>query len=144
MQAISVLHHLTKSLQANFINTLVQNLLAHQKISPESLYILLDETGNADVLAAAQTLQQHFPQMIFSKISKSSDIYELARELGAAHTLTITNNNKLFSKELELAKKKLGQEINNKLLHNYKHRDLALLSEKSLWQKFLLYFRYES
>lgn len=145
MSPLHLLHLLNKKETAVTTDKLIQNLFTFfDTADPEAKYILLDSVGNVNVLGAMQTLQQHFPRLIFSKIVTQSDIHAIAQELGVPNTLLISNANVLKKDEVLLAQLKLTQELKKNIYHTYHHKDIALQAEKSLWRKLLLYWQYES
>lgn len=142
---LHLLHLLNKKETAATTDKLIQNLFTFfDTADTEAKYVLLDSAGNKNILGAMQTLQQHFPRLIFSKIDAQSYVHTIAQELGAQNSLFITNENTLKKEEVELAKQKLKQELKKNIYHTYNHKEIALQAEKSLWKKLLLYWQYES
>lgn len=142
---LHLLQLLNKKETATTTDKLIQNLFTFfDNADAEAKYVLLDSAHNVNVLGAMQTLQQHFPKLIFSKIDAQSDMHTIAQELGIQNTLLITNENTLKKEEVVLTKQKLKQELKKNIYHTYNHKEVALQAEKSLWKKLLLYWKYES
>ena len=142
---LHLLHLLNKKETAATTDKLIQNLFTFfDSADAEAKYVLLDSARNVNVLGAMQTLQQHFPKLVFSKVDTQSDIHSIAQELGAQNTLHITNANILTKAEIVLTKQKLKQELKKNTYRTYNHKEIALQTEKSLWKKLLLYWKYES
>jgi hypothetical protein len=143
--SLHLLHLLNKKETTATTDKLIQNLFTFfDNADTEAKCVLLDSAGNTNVLGAMQTLQQHFPKLIFSKIDAQSEIHAIAQDLGAQSSLFITNENILKKEEIVLAQQKLKQELKKNIYHTYNHKEIALQAEKSLWKKLLLYWQYES
>lgn len=140
----SVIHKLTRKETVQTIDSLIQNLISYKKTFPNQTYLLVDSFENKEVLAAAKTIQMHFPNLIFSKVAKNTSIEGLIQEFELQDLLVITNDNLLTQQELQYIKIEVPQKINRNQSQIFLHKDVAIRAEKSIFKKVLLYFRYES